>query len=380
MGLPPSQVWGRTPLRSLALFLAAIFCTFSAIGFLVDVLQGGRLTLLQLGLTALLGGTMAIALFLVVRSGRYVWIAAVVVAQVVLVQGIEALGRGEGLEGPALRERLQIDAMGATAGLVGGYAFFVAFIGLEGAKRLRLQTEVALARDIHDALVPRVAVRTSGFEIQGAAFPASEVGGDLVDVVIRADRTLAYVVDVSGHGVPAGTLMAALKGAARMRLLKGASPDGLLADLNTVLLQVKRPHMFATAAALALGPEGEAAYALAGHLPLLHFRARRDAVERADQGGIALGILDAPAYGAAVVHLEPGDLLAVVTDGLTEVFDARDRELGLDGIAQVLRTHAEAPLESLFDRVLAAARAHGAQIDDQTLLLVRKLPDGDRSP
>ena len=66
-----------------------------------------------------------------------------------------------------------------------------------------------------------------------------------------------------------------------------------------------------------------------------------------------------------------GDVLVVVTDGLTEVTDRRDREVGLEGIELVLAAHAEEPLNHLFEQILGLVRAHGPQQDDQTLLVLR---------
>jgi serine phosphatase RsbU (regulator of sigma subunit) len=64
-------------------------------------------------------------------------------------------------------------------------------------------------------------------------------------------------------------------------------------------------------------------------------------------------------------------VLALVTDGLTEVFDAQDRELGLDAVKAALAASADRPLREIAAALVAQAHAHGAQIDDQTLLLIR---------
>ena len=66
-----------------------------------------------------------------------------------------------------------------------------------------------------------------------------------------------------------------------------------------------------------------------------------------------------------------GDLLVLLTDGLIEVFDAKDRELGLDAINALLPGLADRPLKEIADAIVARARAHGAQMDDQTVLLIR---------
>ena len=76
-------------------------------------------------------------------------------------------------------------------------------------------------------------------------------------------------------------------------------------------------------------------------------------------------------YTSAPVAFAPGDLVVILTDGLTEVFDRHDRELGLDGIKTIVRENATTPLDRLRDALLAAAHGHGPQLDDQTLLLIR---------
>jgi serine phosphatase RsbU (regulator of sigma subunit) len=76
-------------------------------------------------------------------------------------------------------------------------------------------------------------------------------------------------------------------------------------------------------------------------------------------------------FSAAGVACAPGDLFVVLTDGLTEVFDAADREFGLERVKNLIGENARAPLDALEERLLAAVRAHGPQLDDQTLLLIR---------
>jgi serine phosphatase RsbU (regulator of sigma subunit) len=84
-------------------------------------------------------------------------------------------------------------------------------------------------------------------------------------------------------------------------------------------------------------------------------------------------MLDDSAFTSHTVESRPGDLFALLTDGLVEVFDAQRRELGFAWAAEVLREGATAPLPALADRLLAGARQHGAQLDDQTVLLIRHL-------
>jgi serine phosphatase RsbU (regulator of sigma subunit) len=84
-------------------------------------------------------------------------------------------------------------------------------------------------------------------------------------------------------------------------------------------------------------------------------------------------MLDDSTFTSHTVESRPGDLFALLTDGLVEVFDAQQRELGFAWATEVLRTGGTAPLSAIADRLLAGARQHGPQLDDQTVLLIRHL-------
>jgi serine phosphatase RsbU (regulator of sigma subunit) len=179
------------------------------------------------------------------------------------------------------------------------------------------------------------------------------------------------VADVSGHGVKAGTLMAMVKSATRMRLRSGGDLSALFNDLNSVLFPLKNPSMYVTCAAVQLDGNGGGQFALAGHLPILHYRKSAGRVERLTEGGPPLAMLEASAFPTGKVRLEPGDVLAFLTDGLVEVEDGGQREFGIERIEGLLSERAAHPLPAVFAAILSAVRAHGPQRDDQTLLLVR---------
>ena len=79
-------------------------------------------------------------------------------------------------------------------------------------------------------------------------------------------------------------------------------------------------------------------------------------------------------FASARVAPAPGDLIAIVTDGLTEVFDAADREFGMERLIDAIRMSATRPLQEIGGTLMQQARAHGKQSDDQTLLLIRVGP------
>jgi hypothetical protein len=366
------RFWSGITPRRLAPLLAAVFFNFAVFGFLVDVLKHGAASLSTLaGVVVLSGGVAAAYLYLGIRR-LFWWLPVVVVLQGAFAAWISHSYSAPGLPaGAPVASRLAVDGFGAIAFLAIGYSLFMTFIAREGVKGVRSQTEIDLAQEIHLSLVPPVALETPWCEVYGRSLPASEVGGDLVDAVIAPDRLVGVVADVSGHGVPAGTLMGLVKASVRTRLRADDDLEHLVADVNDVLVGLTQAHTFVTAAVLVLEPPGRLSYVLAGHPPILHRSAETAAVARLSRGGLALGIRPGEAYAATELSLAAGDVLAILTDGFTETMDAQDRELGLEPLERTLAAHGGEPLPVLFDRLLGVARAFGPQQDDRTLLLVR---------
>ena len=373
------KLWHSANRSSKALLLAAVFCLFASIGLLGDITGLGHASLLQLALWTIFGAAMA-ACYLVVIMTRIVWLPLLILLQVggsLLIDRLPAakpiLAPGPATE--ALRKRLTINAMGAVACISVSYTLFLVFITRSGKEFVELDTELHLARDIHRALVPRIETRIGGFDSLGVSSPSGEVGGDLVDVVEHDGEPewTAYLVDVSGHGVPSGVLMGMVKSAVRMALTTPTPLEPMLSGLNDVLYEISQPQMFATFAALRPAGPGRIAYTLAGHLPILCWRAATDVVEELAVSQVPLGMLPGRDYIAAETSCASGDVFLVLTDGLTEVFDRFDREFGMEGVRATFAANAQSPLPQLEEALLTASRSHGTQLDDQSLILIRVL-------
>jgi phosphoserine phosphatase RsbU/P len=95
-------------------------------------------------------------------------------------------------------------------------------------------------------------------------------------------------------------------------------------------------------------------------------------VREATTPQVPVGMFEERRFVSDRLTVPPGDLLVLITDGLTEVFDRQDEEFGLDRVKAFLATHARRPLEEIARGLVAQVRAHGEQIDDQTILLVRR--------
>jgi hypothetical protein len=364
------------PLWQLIPFGLAIFGLFAVLGPVMDIFSGGRQNIWLLTASTLFSGALAIGYaFGTLRGNRWVLGGAIAAQVLWVVMARDIFGRLPQNPPAAAAARVAADAAVVLTLTMVSYSCFLWFINSAAARYLLVRAEIELAHQIHAVLVPRIATTIGDFEFAGFSNPSGEVGGDLVDVVpsgfaAASAGWFGYVADVSGHGVSSGVVMGMFKSALRMRLRQTGSLAELLSDLNTVLFPLKTGSMFVTAACLRFSGHDTLDFAVAGHLPIL--RVRGGAVDEITTPQIPIAMFETYPFTASTVDVRPGDLLALITDGLTEVFDAKDREFGLERAKSLLAQHDGRPLSEVADRLVSAARAHGRQLDDQTLLLIRR--------
>jgi serine phosphatase RsbU (regulator of sigma subunit) len=382
----------RVPMRQLAVMMTAVFLLFSVIGFYVDLMAGGRLPYGTTLLFAAFAGLNSMVWVLVLARLPMIWILALIVAE--LFNGRMNQFLGSWIDNtfhpqPVAPETgLHFAATAVLVVVMTSYFFFTKYMGMTGKETFRLQTELELAHSIQKTLVPEVSRSTRCFEIFGVSHPSDRVGGDLVDAVeLQGGDTVAYLADIAGHGLQAGILMGMLKTAARTALTDGdhsseGREDGgaalsiLMQTLNRVLPQVKEAHMYATFTALRLNLNGLSFYGMAASTPLLHWSASRRSVLRIEERQFPLGLLPVSEFPSSELAMEPGDVVLIATDGILEVTSEakseRDVEFGIEALEKLLTRQAELSLPELAASILSEVRRYGKQLDDQTLLLVRR--------
>jgi len=378
--LPAKSYWRTIPPRSVAVFLLGVFFLFSSIGFTNDLMDMGRESTLRLMLYVFCYGAFAIGYAAAgfVLQGRS-WIAMVPIFIVqnvtmgLLGSFLPALPQPQQLgaaEIARIHERLNLSGYANILATVLGYGCFVFVSITEGRRYFRVHAEMELATEIHQVLVPSIAARIGDFEFYGRSLPSSEVGGDLIDLFQDDQGWIAYIADVSGHGVAPGVVMGMVKSAARMRLSSSKTEVGLLESLNSVLYPITKPEMFVTFAYLAWNGE-RLEYSLAGHPAILHYHAATKEISEVACSNLPLGMFDRQPFVSGTVDCAPDDLFLLVTDGLIEVTDKQGEEFGLGGIKAVISAHASQPVGQISQALLDGAAGHGHAADDQSLLLVR---------
>jgi len=367
------ELWSAMPASSVALFMALAFCLFASIGALAQL--SNPTSLRHFWPEPLISGTFAAAIAWSGVRRKIGWtLVLVVVFNAVLVLTLLYLKK-DPAPGPAVPAEVERWLATTSAFIVAmiacGWALALTVINREGRRFFRVQTEMRLAGEIHQALVPTIDTRIGDYEFYGVSRPSGMVGGDLVDGLSGEGRLLAYVVDVSGHGVSSGVLMAMIKSAVHTALRFRPKADGVLEAVNRVLCSLKATNMFATCGLLAFSPEHGLRYALAGHLPIL--RLRDQAIEMLSESNLPLGISPDGNFQAIPCETKKGDVLVVVTDGLTELSGQDGEEHGFRRISQALRDHGGRSAREIAGQILRSTNGSKAPSDDQSLLIVRCL-------
>jgi sigma-B regulation protein RsbU (phosphoserine phosphatase) len=240
----------------------------------------------------------------------------------------------------------------------------------------RIERELELAAAIQREILPRALPEVTGVELAAGNLPTRQVGGDYYDLFPLSRGRLGFLVaDVSGKGVPAALLVSTVHAAVHLQIDEARTVVELIARIDRHLRRYAATRKFLTLFFGLLEPDtGTLRYVSAGHNPALLLRAS-GRLERLDSTGVPVGMLPNPTWREEIRTMEPGDLLAVYTDGLTEAVDESDREFGLERLERAVAERGSLSARKLCDEVLGqvADFARGMpQYDDQTLLLVRR--------
>jgi hypothetical protein len=374
--------WKTTPRSSLVGFLLGVFFIFSTMGLTTDTMEMGRQRTVRFVLSVLLSGLFAVfAAFTGFALRKQFWKAFVpgfVVLWVLMLLLARAL---PDLPQPVpmgaadiarLQSRLTLSGAATMLAVALGYGCFLYSTITAGRIYFREHAEIELATEIHRVLVPAIDAKLGGYEFYGRSAPSGEVGGDLIDLAGAEDKWVAYVADVSGHGVAPGVVMGMAKSAARMLLSSGDDATHLLGRLNEVLYPLKKPDMFVTFCFLARNGDG-VRVGLAGHPAILHFSARTNQVTPLECPNMPLGILPSGDFTSSEIRVEPGDVFALYTDGFLEPANAAGEEFGLARLQAEFRKHGKDPLDAICKSLQESVARHGAQFDDQSIFLIRKI-------
>ena len=266
----------------------------------------------------------------------------------------------------------------------GTWSLFFAFalmnllVLLEVADRLSLKNDLEIARDIQQAMLPSGLYTAPGVETVGMSRPANTVGGDFYDILPLADGRLVITLgDVAGKGSPAALLMALLLAMLRTLVDEKLEPADLITRLNVQVCRHAPGTRFITLFYAVFDPRnGSLTYVSAGHMPPLLLRGD-GTCERLSDGGISLGMFEHSTYTTGHVVIQPDDLFAVYSDGITEAESQQGVPFDEIGLETALKASHHDGLSDVGAAVVRAVERHTDAhkfADDLTILLLRRCP------
>ena len=240
----------------------------------------------------------------------------------------------------------------------------------------RLANELAVASEIQLRLHPASPPAIPGYDMIGVSFPCYEVGGDYFDFIEKKDgRYVVALGDVSGKGTGAALLMSSVHAAVRAQATTRLSASEVVGEINQYIYDNTPSNRFVTLFYSELDPRThQLNYITAGHNSPLLVRASGE-VTTLDIGGFPVGITPFADYREGWAELEPGDVLVIYSDGVTESLDEEGEEFGearLVEIVQKNRGRTAAGLRDRIDEALAKFVGKAKTVDDLTLVIVKR--------
>ncbi len=258
----------------------------------------------------------------------------------------------------------------------------------------RMQQELDLAWQIQTSFLPADSPDLEGWQISAVLEPARQMSGDFYDFIPLPDGRLGLVVaDVADKGLGPALFMALCRTlirtyAADVTVANGAGPagephpDSVLAATNARILADTRTDLFVTVFYAVLDTKnGRLTYCNAGHNPPYVWRnnGHNPALEQLTRTALPLGIVENLESSARTLELEPGDVLVLYTDGITEAQDEEEGFFGEERLQRLVGRNCHRPAQIIGEKVVAAVydfMGEAPQHDDMTLMVIVREEDG----
>jgi serine phosphatase RsbU (regulator of sigma subunit)/pSer/pThr/pTyr-binding forkhead associated (FHA) protein len=240
----------------------------------------------------------------------------------------------------------------------------------------RLANELAVASEIQLRLHPETPPAITAFDLVGYSFPCYEVGGDYYDFIEKPDgRIVIALGDVSGKGTGAALLMSSIHAAVRAHTRTRLSACEIVSEINQYIYDNTPANRYITLFYSELDPRSsQLTYINAGHNSPLLVRATGE-VTPLDIGGFPVGITPFGDYREGWVEIEPGDVMVIYSDGVTESLDEAGEEFGearLIEIVQKNRGRTAAGIRDRIDEALTKFVGKASTVDDLTIVILKR--------
>jgi sigma-B regulation protein RsbU (phosphoserine phosphatase) len=243
-------------------------------------------------------------------------------------------------------------------------------------ERRRSEQELALAQETQKSLLPCCVPQFENYRIRAYNNPTRYVGGDFYDFQQLGSGTwMGVLADVSGKGMSAALLSSMVLGALSIEFHGKTGPQEILLRVNRLLCEKSLPGQFVTMFLFLLNPQGEGQFVSAGHNPTYLFRAATGKIEKLFSDAFFLGMFEEATFESRPFHLDIGDVLVVISDGVTDAQNPRAEMFGERRLLQIIRQEARSGGHAVEQKLLEAIEEFTegmAQTDDITFVAVEK--------
>jgi sigma-B regulation protein RsbU (phosphoserine phosphatase) len=245
---------------------------------------------------------------------------------------------------------------------------------IEGEK---MRQELEMARVVQMSTLPAVMPSLPGYDLHGTSRPASLTGGDTFDLAMLDQGLLTVLGDATGHGIAPALSVTQMHAMLRMAFRLGADLETAFLQVNNQLTATLADDRFITAfIGLLDASTHRMHFHSGGQAPILHFQAASGVCARYNPTSFPLAAMPLSTLRPAVdLDLMPGDILALLSDGIYEYHDHQNEQFGESRVEALLRTHHGKRMAELSAILLDAVQAfaQGApQEDDITVVLVKR--------
>jgi len=259
-----------------------------------------------------------------------------------------------------------------------GIAIALENIQRRRSREQRVLRDLEIAAEIQQQLLPKHFPSALGYSTHGICRSARQVGGDFLDTFpVGESGIFLLIADVMGKGVSAALLATILRTALHARIGLAGDPERLMAEISSQLFRdLGHLDMFITCqCAYADLETGRITLCSAGHGPSLLIPATGPVREINAEGGFPLGIMDDKNYGSTQLVLQPGDRLALLTDGLFEAESPGGQLLGVDRLMAMVDRLRPLPVPQFCSELLSEIETfcgNKTAGDDRSLLILER--------
>ncbi len=239
------------------------------------------------------------------------------------------------------------------------------------------QFQIGLARAVQQKFYRIPLPKIPGFDLAGSAFPADATGGDYFDFVFLPGERLGIVIgDVSGHGISSALLMVELRAYLRAFAKENSEIGKILSLTNDAMVPDLATNNYATLIFCCLDPASQSLiYASAGHVPGYILDSNGAVKHILDSIDAPLGIQSGHSFGRSdPIRLEPGDILALLTDGITEAESPDQSSFSAERALELIHMHRDRSAQEIVAELYRAVRDFSAglpQRDDITAIVCK---------